>query len=101
MSLTTVLFLAGFAFACIGARNEVQGIIRGGGCRLWAVDEADTPGIVRAFTQILREYGRYREQGQQNFEARRPFTREGMARKIEAVLAEAIAAGPRRGRHDR
>lgn len=82
---------AGRPVLAIGAGEEACGIIRQGGCRLWAVNEGDTRAIVRALKKILADYGRYRLQGQQNWEARQAFTRDRMAKKLEAVMLHAIA----------
>ena len=84
---------AGKPVMVIGAGEEACEIIRHGGCQLWAANESDIEGIVANLRKILADYGRYREQGQQNWQARQAFTRVRMAEKIEDVLVEAMSAG--------
>lgn len=90
---------AGKPVLAIGAGQEACGIIRQGGCHLWAVDEGDTQAIVATLKEILADYGRYRRQGQQNWKARQAFTRERMAEKLEAVMLRAIALSRRTTMH--
>ena len=75
-----------------GDGEEACGIIRQG-AQLWAPNEGDIGGIVANLRKILADYGRYRLQGQQNWQARQAFTRVRMAEKIENVLAGAMSVG--------
>lgn len=90
---------AGKPVLAIGAGQEARGIIRQGGCHLWAVDEGDTQAIVGTLKEILADYGRYRQQGQQNWKPRQAFTRARMAEKLEAVMLRAIALSRGTTRH--
>jgi Glycosyl transferase 4-like domain/Glycosyl transferases group 1 len=80
---------AGKAVLAVGAGDEALGILRQGGCRLWAVADDDPVACATALADMVAE----RPIELQSGDARLAFTRDRMAARLAEHLAEV-----RRGR---
>ena len=81
------------AVLALGAGEEVLSILRDGGCRVWSAPAGDTALI----SQALMEISRFDFSCASAGTPRQLFTRQEMARKLEAAMRAAMASPGSRG----
>jgi glycosyltransferase involved in cell wall biosynthesis len=85
---------AGKPVLAIGAGQEVCGVMREGGCRVWSTSAEDQARIASAIRDIVGALGRDKPDEAASARAREKFTRRQMASRLENVLLEAVGNRP-------
>jgi len=89
----------GLPVLAIGGGDEVCGIIRDGGCRLWRVHENDTQGILVALREIAEAH-RNHSLALSRDDRRLAFAWPASAAKLAEVLSTAMNSKPISGGHE-